>query len=98
MLILIVSLLFFLSGCDFFDWHKTVKSHIELGDDQSKTIWLFLSGLTSDFYSSEQLKMRQDLDTLGKKNNIKFLAIIPPARCEQFDNKLCWPHDTKDQT
>lgn len=70
---------------------------IELGEPTSTQAWIYLCGLTNDFYSPEEMKNREAFQEIGKKYNIKFLAIMPPERCAEFDNKLCWPHDTKKQ-
>jgi hypothetical protein len=37
------------------------------------------------------------LDSVGKKLNIKFLAMIPSKRCSQLNNKLCWPQETQEE-
>ena len=38
------------------------------------------------------------MSSIGKKLGIKFIAIKPFNRCIQFDNKLCWPHNNKEET
>ena len=37
------------------------------------------------------------MSQIANREHIKIIAIKPFARRSQFDNKLCWPHDNKDQ-
>lgn len=73
------------------------RSFIKLGDLGSSQNWVYLSGLTDDFYSEQETQNRQILDKIGKKLKITFLAMIPKHRTPEFGNKLCWPHNSKDE-
>lgn len=67
---------------------------IQLGDRNAQCVWVYLCGLTTDFNSAEEISTRKTLHELGQKLNIGFLAVIPPARCLEYGDKLCWPHNT----
>ena len=91
-------LLIFMSGCK--NNNKNPEHHdliIELGSAARDRVWIYLCGLTSDFYSIDEMQKRKTLTKIGQKNNIKFLAIKPPVHCAEFDNKLCWPHNNREQ-
>lgn len=90
-------LLAFLAGCDFKEKQESGLQIIKLGAPAAKHVWIYLCGLTDDFYSQEEQSTRQTLDSLGKEINVAFLAIEPPARCKKYDNKLCWPHETPEE-
>lgn len=69
-----------------------------IGHHKQPSYWVYLCGLTSDFYSQEEVANRQELDKIGKKLNIKIVHCCPVERAPQFDNKLHWPHDIPHQT
>lgn len=94
LIIIIISELGYIS----YKFNKRFNSSIELGNNSSSQAWVYLCGLTTDFYSQEETQVRNSLNELGKKINIKFVAIRPTNRCSNYDNKLCWPHDTIRQT
>ncbi|MBI2707213.1 MAG: hypothetical protein HYX35_02725 [Proteobacteria bacterium] len=71
---------------------------LELGDPSSSKTWVYLCGLTETINSEQEIENRQGLDQLGKKLNIRFLALHPFERCERAGNKLCWIHYTDEQT
>ncbi len=71
------------------------KKYIELGDLSQTTGWVYLSGLTDNINSSQEVTNRQILDELGKKLKIHFYAVIPAHRDAAFKNKLHWPHSPK---
>lgn len=79
-----------------FDFSRPLSnfSHLEIiGDSSSNTVWIYLCGVTRDFFSEEEVENRMKLNRIGKKVGVKFLAIKPIHRCKKFENKLCWPHD-----
>lgn len=78
--------------------HNCNKTYIELGNTKNSSGWVYLSGLTSDINSEQEINNRQILDELGQELHIKFVAIIPKHRDSSFNNKLCWPHYTKKET
>lgn len=71
---------------------------IELGATDSTKTWIYLCGLTEHIDSEQEVENRKILDTLGKRLNLRFLAIHPFYRCGRVDYKLCWPHYTPEQT
>lgn len=94
---LLLSLLFlFVSGCNL-KIKQDRPNIVPLGPAHAEQTWVYLCGLTSDFYTPQEIELRAQLSALGKKINVKFLAIEPFARCLQFENKLCWPHNTQDE-
>lgn len=90
-LIMVVSflILFPILGCI----SKKVDNIIELGDINQTKAWVYLCGLTQDFYTDQELINRKILDRVGLKTNTKIIAIQPQNRCFEFENKLCWPHN-----
>jgi len=71
---------------------------LQLGDTQSEQTWVYLSGLIEHFNTPQELANRKYLDTIGKKIGIKFLAIESTDRCLMFNNQLCWPHNSPEET
>lgn len=69
---------------------KTIGSH------SSYKTWVYLCGLVTEFLPEHMDELRV-LDSVGKKLNIKFLAMIPSKRCSQLNNKLCWPQETQEE-
>lgn len=88
-----------LPGCTLFYSPKIDNSQIIcLGASDSNKTWIYLCGLTDEFNASHEIAQRNILDHIGKKLNIRFLAIKPAERCPEFDNKLCWPHNSHTET
>jgi hypothetical protein len=83
-----------LSGC------TNYKNSAPLGApaESAQSTWVYLCGLTQDFNSPEEIEKRKLFNELGKKLNINFLTICPPTRCPEYNNALCWPHETRDKT
>ena len=73
------------------------RGYIVLGDQESHKIWVYLCGLTRQWDTPEEINNRKILAHIANREHIKIIAIKPFARCSQFDDKLCWPHDSKDQ-
>jgi Serine hydrolase (FSH1) len=71
-------------------------SRIILGDTHSSKTWIYLCGLTVEFNGPEETGRRAMLDTLGHELGLKIVALVPKNRCPEYDNKLCWPHETND--
>lgn len=71
------------------------NSMICLGNEKSPITWVYLCGLLDSFDSPEEIENRKTLDRIGKRINIRFLAIHPFERCEPAGNKLCWRHYTE---
>ncbi|MBS0271648.1 MAG: hypothetical protein JSR85_03250 [Proteobacteria bacterium] len=71
---------------------------VELGASDSSKTWVYLCGLTEHINSEQEVENRSILDTLGKRLNLRFLAIHPFYRCGRVNYKLCWPHYTPEQT
>ena len=92
-----IVILMLLAAVFLFNKYKKVQS-IELGSPSSYITWVYLCGLTCDWYDSLELENRNKLSVIGKKLGIKFIALKPMFRCIQFDNKLCWPHDSREET
>lgn len=67
---------------------------IVVGDSNSSTTWVYLHGLTSNLYTGMEKHHRQLLDAIGKSNRIKIMVLKSPFTCAQYDNQLCWPHET----
>ena len=93
--ILIIVSILSLSGCSFFS--QEARSYI-LGNKNAKTSWIYLSGLTQTIDSEQETHNRKLLDAIGKELNIRIIAVPSQFRCEYFDNKLCWPHETAQET
>lgn len=71
---------------------------IQLGDTHSEKVWVYLSGLIDHFYTPLELSNRQNLDEIGKRLGLKIIAIEPTDRRPEFNNQLCWPHSSVDET
>lgn len=97
MVILVFIFLMSIGTVFFFNRNKDVQI-IELGLDDSPIAWVYLCGLTRDWHDPLELENRNKLSCIGKQLGIKFIAIKPFHRCPQFDNKLCWPHDSVVET
>jgi hypothetical protein len=69
-----------------------------LGANSSAHTWIYLGGLTQEMDSPEETHNKKILDQIGKKLNIKILAIPYFDRCEKANYKLCWLHYTHAQT
>ena len=69
-----------------------------LGENSSSQTWIYLGGLTQEIESPEEVHNKKILDHIGKKLNIKILAIPYFDRCEKANYKLCWLHYTPAQT
>ncbi len=93
MIYLLLPIFFLLSACA-----NPKTTMISLGAPAAKSTWVYLCGLTQDFNSQEELEKRNLLDKLGKNLNISFLALYPPTRCPEYNNALCWPHETREKT
>lgn len=76
---------------------KATAENLYLGDLGSNITWLYLCGLTDDFYSPQEIENRDILERIGKRQGIKFLALHPFERCPLANNKLCWVHYTQEQ-
>ena len=72
---------------------KKQQQYLEFGSPTAKHTWIYLCGLLSEVRPSEMVEWHT-IDRIGKKLDIKFIAIIPQKRCPQLDNRLCWPQDT----
>lgn len=70
------------------------ESSIELGAEKASAVWIYLCGLTKDMALPREVEHRAMLDAMGKKFGIKFLAVVPPTRCPEYNDMLCWPHET----
>lgn len=95
---ILICLLFFISGCYKIpkrEHHKDLPFKI-LGSPSSDKVWIYLCGLTAEFIPKHMDELKR-LDSIGKKLNIQFLAMIPTERCSQLNNRLCWPHDTQEE-
>jgi hypothetical protein len=95
---ILLSLLCILPGCVSFHATQTTQSpqYITVGSQDATQTWIYLCGLTNNF-NQQQMNELTTLNTLGKELNIKILAVIPHHRCPQYNNFLCWPHDTKNE-
>ena len=71
----------------------TMKDFIELGDHNSDKVWVYLCGLTENFFAEQEINNRKILNRIGIATKTKFIALKPKNRCKEFNNKLCWPHD-----
>lgn len=92
-------LIFSIPGCNFFHFEDSNNNTVtELGSLTSGKIWIYLCGLTKNLSSAQEVENRNILNNVGKDLNIKILAIKPKERCSEFDNKLCWPHNSHEQT
>lgn len=93
-----ICLLFFMPGC--YNTSKVNSSaHLSfktIGSHSSDQTWVYLCGLITEFIP-EYMDELSVLDRVGKKFNIKFLAMIPTKRCPQLNNKLCWPQETQEE-
>ena len=67
-----------------------------LGDLDSNATWVFIGGLTDNINDPGYIKNQEILDHVAKENHIKIIAITPTHRCDNFDNRLCWPFATND--
>lgn len=92
--LLIIIPFLLLSACAH---HNEQQGYVILGDQKSNKVWVYLCGLTRQWDSSEERSNRKTLEQIANKERIKIVAIKPFARCSQFDDKLCWPHDNQDQ-
>ncbi len=90
-------ILLILAAIPLFSCLNQTRSFVRVGDLNSSQNWVYLSGLTDDFYSEQETQNRQILDKIGKKLKITFLAMIPKHRSPEFGNKLCWPHNCKEE-
>ncbi|MDX8430572.1 MAG: hypothetical protein SNF33_02025 [Candidatus Algichlamydia australiensis] len=70
---------------------------IILGSPNAKKYWIYLCGLTDCFNSIPEISNRKILDEIGKNLGIGIIAIPPQKRCSEYQNKLCWPHHTKEE-
>ena len=84
-----------LSGCSTAP--KAQAQPIILGECAAQTTWIYLCGLTKDLDTPREIENRRILDSLGKKMHLKFVAITPLHRSQEFGNALCWPHATSEQ-
>jgi len=75
---------------------KDGYSFKELGALSSNQVWVYLCGLVKNFNADEMEELKV-LQVLGKKYNIKFLAIVPKERCAYLNNSLCWPQDSQEE-
>ncbi|MGB1230242.1 MAG: hypothetical protein ACPG7U_03650 [Holosporaceae bacterium] len=91
--LMIISFLL-LSACTHYNEQQ---GYVILGDQKSNRVWVYLCGLTRQWDSSEERSNRKILEQIANKEHIKVVAIKSFARCSQFDDKLCWPHDTQEQ-
>lgn len=89
--------LFLIAGLILFFFKQCDNKVIILGDLKAEQTWVYLCGLTQDFNSPQEVENRNILTQIGKKLSIKFIALTPPNRCPEFDNKLCWPHNSQEE-
>jgi hypothetical protein len=92
-----VFLILLLAGCNNVSIHQPSQYTI-LGDHQAEYVWGYLCGLTANLASEQETKHRAILDTIGKHLSIKIIAVHPAHRCVAYDNKWCWPHESKEET
>jgi len=78
-----------MSGC----W--LCKDSVHNSKTTNEAIWVYLGGLTLEQDSEKETNWRM-LDQISKNLNVKFIIIPPKYRCAHFDNKFCWPHETKE--
>jgi hypothetical protein len=90
--IICLSLFIVMVGC-----HQREEGVVVLGSASSSQTWVYLGGLTKEIDSGQEPGNREVLNQIGKKLNIRFLAIPYFDRCEKAGNKLCWPHYTQAQ-
>lgn len=90
---LIIFCIFFI-GCNK---AAQASSPIVIGDQSAAKYWIYLCGLAQNFDAEQEIKHRQQLDAIGRKIGVKFIAVYPLHRCQEFDNKLCWPHATRQE-
>ncbi|MCB9493289.1 MAG: hypothetical protein H6679_03375 [Epsilonproteobacteria bacterium] len=81
----------------FFGCSKPHEDAIVLGNQSSSKVWIYLCGLTQSFDGQQECNNRNILDRMGQEIGVKFVAVKPKNRCHQFDNKLCWPHDSESE-
>jgi hypothetical protein len=92
----IVFIFVVLSGCMSTQHADIVEPYIGLGSSSPKYVFVYLCGLVQET-DSEKYSSYQILDRLGKRLDVRFLAITPTHRCSALDNKLCWPSHNKEE-
>lgn len=93
-----ITFLLFIIGCaKHTSNNKDIMIELGVSKESARSTWVYLCGLTQDFYSIQETATRNQLDALGKKLSITFLALCPPARCQLYNNALCWPHETPEK-
>lgn len=70
---------------------------VAVGASRPAQTWVYLCGLTAEFDGEQETARREMLDRVGKETSVRFLALVPTTRCEQYRTMLCWPHDTADE-
>jgi hypothetical protein len=93
---LIVCLLFTLSGCNQIADKIQTSDFIIIGSQNSSQTWIYLCGLITDFIPKQMNELKV-LDTIGKELNLKIVVIIPHDRCPQYNHRLCWPQENKEE-
>ncbi len=78
-----------MSGC------KPCKESVHTGKITNESVWVYLGGLTSEPNAEQETNWRI-LDQISKHLNITCIIVPPKYRCAHFDNKFCWPHETKE--
>ncbi len=94
---MIMGLLTCMTGCAH-NQSVTMLGAVPTPLASSPKAWIYLCGLTTDLEAEQEVHNREILDGLGKKLNFRVVAVHPFDRCEGFENKLCWPHSTPEQT
>lgn len=56
-----------------------------------------MNGSTNNWNSEQEIKNRAILKKIANAEKIQIVAIKPKNHCEEFNNKLCWPHGTLEQ-
>jgi hypothetical protein len=74
------------------------RSYNNVTNDKTthEAVWVYLGGLTAE-PDSEQEGNWCMLEHISQRLNSKFIIIPPKYRCAHFDNRFCWPHETKEE-